>query len=104
MAMFKRAFGGDDSDDDFPLSQTDNVRPRSASADIFQDHGRVANKRSIHDRIHGQIELEPALVAVIDTPQFQVWTLCGDFLLKKNNISALALLEAAWVWRLCLSR
>eukprot|EP00047_Mylnosiga_fluctuans_P016034 m.51227 g.51227 ORF g.51227 m.51227 type:complete len:541 (+) comp6291_c0_seq1:1199-2821(+) len=63
-----------DSDDEFPLSQTDNVRPRSSSADLFkveQPPRKMACKRSIQDRIHGHIELEPVLVAVIDTPHFQ---------------------------------
>lgn len=76
MEAFKRAFDGDSDDDYFPLSQTDNVRPRSSSADLFKTDSasdvRIATKRSIHDRFHGQIELEPILVAVIDTPQFQV--------------------------------
>jgi hypothetical protein len=74
--LLKRAFGerDEESDDEFPLSQTDNVRPRSASADLFRLDvvQKIASKRSIHCRIHGQIELEPILVAVIDTPEFQV--------------------------------
>ena len=79
MALLKRhwSFTADDSEDDvFPLSQTDNVRPRSTSVDLFaNDHqvnGHLASKKSIQDRVHGLIEMDPILVAVIDTPQFQV--------------------------------
>jgi len=79
------------SDDEFPLSQTDNVRPSSASLpstdggsqgvgagdDTWQQQQQqqqqqhLACGRTIHDRIHGHIEFEPLLIAVIDTPQFQ---------------------------------
>eukprot|EP00048_Salpingoeca_helianthica_P022957 m.21299 g.21299 ORF g.21299 m.21299 type:complete len:538 (+) comp8052_c0_seq2:69-1682(+) len=78
--MARRTLLNFDSDDDSPLSQTDNSRPRSASADLFsapKHEGasgpapHLATRRTINDRIHGQIELEPVLVAVIDTPQFQ---------------------------------
>ena len=71
-----------DSDDESPLSQTDNTRPRSSSADLFASERQDAvgalgvkplcSRRSINDRIHGHIEMEPVLVAVMDTPQFQV--------------------------------
>lgn len=76
----------DESDDELPLSQTDNVRPASASFSSTewpsQDGGAdsggdasaarpVASGRTIHDRIHGHIDFEGLLIAVIDTPQFQ---------------------------------
>jgi len=77
----------DGSDDDYlPLSQTDNstpvpstIRVQSAPAQAtlpspLEDADFVpflASKRSIQDRIYSQIHLEPALVAIVDTPQFQ---------------------------------
>jgi len=62
-----------------PLSQTDNSTPAreyqfslpgsalaSASRCYQQRH-----QRTVCDRIHGQVILEPLLVAIVDTPEFQ---------------------------------
>lgn len=35
----------------------------------------LASKRTIRDRVHAQIELDPFLVAIIDTPHYQVGSL-----------------------------
>jgi hypothetical protein len=79
----------DGSDDDYlPLSQTDNSTPVPPTLRVHSAPNQttlpspldndpdsfipfVASKRSIQDRIYSQIHLEPALVAIVDTPQFQ---------------------------------
>jgi len=69
--------------EDFPMSQTDNPHPPSLpAAGTPPLNGRALVPRgfvpehpkkgkSIHDRVHGTIALDPLLVAVMDTPQFQ---------------------------------
>eukprot|EP00045_Choanoeca_perplexa_P007770 m.71392 g.71392 ORF g.71392 m.71392 type:complete len:602 (-) comp14212_c0_seq2:58-1863(-) len=77
----------DGSDDDYlPLSQTDNSTPVPPTVRVQSAPNQatlaspledvecipfVASKRSIQDRIYSQIHLEPALVVIVDTPQFQ---------------------------------
>ena len=75
-------------DNDVLMSQTDNPRPPAplASTPPMRPQGShdglvqqplctqptsLKKGKSIHDRVHGTIVLDPLLVAVIDTPQFQ---------------------------------
>eukprot|EP00930_Biecheleria_cincta_P049319 TRINITY_DN3453_c0_g1_i9.p1 TRINITY_DN3453_c0_g1~~TRINITY_DN3453_c0_g1_i9.p1 ORF type:complete len:724 (-),score=129.45 TRINITY_DN3453_c0_g1_i9:3-2174(-) len=67
----------DAEDAAMPLSQTDNSTPARAYrleglalASVSHGH-QQRHQRTVCDRIHGQVILEPLLVAVVDTPEFQ---------------------------------
>lgn len=76
-ATFQAIFEDDDTPDygSVPLSQTDNwqpiSKPISKRLSLAADGGNLAQAKTIHDRIHGQIFMESVLVAIIDTPEFQ---------------------------------
>eukprot|EP00965_Chrysotila_dentata_P182434 6023830-Pleurochrysis_carterae.AAC.4 len=60
------------------LSQTDNpppfFSPCTQRAQDMNMQGLPVNKgKFVHDRVHGQVYLDGLLVAVMDTPEFQVW-------------------------------
>jgi len=66
-------------EEDFMCSQTDNPAPprtphdaRAGGAHEMQgEFGRKRHPKSIQDRVHGQIQLDGLLVAVMDTAEFQ---------------------------------
>ena len=64
-----------DSDDDWPLlSATDNTAatPKATSrATVGKQARKMKTKKTVHCRVHDVVELEPLLVAAMDTPQFQ---------------------------------
>ena len=50
--------------DSSEINQKDNTSPRPKDR-------KPAEPKTFHDPIHGSITLDPVLVAIIDTPQFQ---------------------------------
>jgi hypothetical protein len=71
-----------DNEQPILMSQTDNPAPQGVAVSTPR-HGAIVRHgagrapvhpkrgKSIHDRVHGTIELDRLLVAVLDTPQFQ---------------------------------
>ena len=58
-------------DDDMHLSQLDNHPTTPIITERDAGQTRKRQSKSISDRVHGQIELNGLLVAVMDTPEFQ---------------------------------
>lgn len=71
-------YGNASYDEDFSCSQTDNPPPPRTPQNKLQGHHamqgdplRRRHPKSIQDRVHGQIQLDGLLIAVMDTSEFQ---------------------------------